>query len=53
MALGGTGGGGMIESGDRASFDSADLIWEDTLFGAFTTLRGFGFGGMRSALCYF
>jgi hypothetical protein len=52
MALGGTGGGGIAES-DRASFDSGDLTWEDALFGAFTILRGFGFGGMRSALCYF
>lgn len=52
MALGGTGGGSMAES-SRASFDSGDLIWEDALFGAFTILRGFGFGGMRSALCYF
>lgn len=52
MALDGTGGGGMAES-DRASLDSGDLTWEDALFGAFTILRGFGFGGMRSALCYF
>jgi hypothetical protein len=52
MALGGTGGGGIAES-DRASFDCADLVWEDALFGALTTLRGFVFGGMRSALCYF
>lgn len=52
MALGGTGGGGIAES-DKASFGSGDLTWEDALFGAFTILRGFCFGGMRSALCYF